>query len=164
MPNDMPRDLIWKHIRAIETCMMVTHADDNIRARPMRGIVRADQNTIWFFSDTDSHKDEDLRKDPRACLTFADTKSQSFVSVSGIIGRIRDHETISDLWNAGADAYFPSGPDDPRVVLLRFNPQTGEYWDAPSSPIVLAIRFLEAKITGERPNLGTSGSAQLSEI
>jgi general stress protein 26 len=83
------------------------------------------------------------------------------VSVSGRITRILDRDPIQELWNDGAESYFPEGVDDPRLVLLRFDPVTGEYWESPSSPIVLAIKFLEAKITGERPNLGSNGQARL---
>jgi general stress protein 26 len=162
MNTESSRNLIWKHVRAIETCMMVTHDGSQIRARPMQGIPRPEQNAIWFFSDAESHKDEEPGKVADVCLTFADVKSNKFVSVSGQITRVAERDTIHDLWNEAADSYFPKGPDDPSVVLLRFDAETGAYWDAPSSPIVLAIKFLEGKITGERPNLGTSGTARLA--
>jgi general stress protein 26 len=163
MSNETPRDLIWRHVRAIKTCMMVTNAGGTVRARPMTGIARPEQNAIWFYTDTDTHSDEDVRLDPRACLAYADIKDQTFVSVSGQFTRVKDKNTIRDLWNEGAAVYFPDGPDDPRVVLLRFDPEAGEYWDAPSSPIALAISFLAAKVTGSRPSLGDSGSATLRQ-
>ncbi|MCW3474893.1 pyridoxamine 5'-phosphate oxidase family protein [Limobrevibacterium gyesilva] len=162
MSTENPRNLIWKHIHGIGTCMMVTHDGEHVRARPMTGIVRPEQNVIWFFTDTQTSKDEELQRDPRASLTFADLRDQNFVSVSGRITRVLDKETISDLWDEGAEAYFPNGPDDPGVVLLKFVPEFGEYWDAPSSTIVMAIKFIEAHIMGERPDLGTSGAAKFS--
>jgi general stress protein 26 len=155
------RDLIWKHIRAIRTCMMVTHNGTQVRARPMRGIPREDQNAIWFFSDIETQKDFELRENPEACLTFSDVRGNTFVSVTGRISRIQERGAVRDLWDDGADSYFSQGPDDPRVVLLRFDPDTGEFWDCPSSPIVLAIKFLEAKITGAPPDLGSTGKAHL---
>jgi general stress protein 26 len=139
--------------------MMVTHKGGNISARPMQGIPRPEQNAIWFFSDLESQQDHE--PESSVCLTFSDVKTNKFVSVSGRITPVLERDTIHDLWNEGADSYFPKGPDDPAVILLRFDPESGAYWDAPSSPIVLAIKFLEAKITGDRPNLGTSGTARL---
>jgi general stress protein 26 len=156
-----PRDLIWKHIRAIRTCMMVTHDGAQVRARPMRGIPREDENAIWFFSNAETQKDFELRENPEACLTFSDVKGNTYVSVTGRISRIEERGTVLDLWNDGADSYFSQGPDDPRVVLLRFDPETGEFWDCPSGPIVLAIKFLESKITGTLPDLGSNGKARL---
>ena len=62
------------------------------------------------------------------------------------------------MWDEAAASYFTASPDDPRVVLLRFEPAMGEYWTAPSSEIVLAIKFLEAKLLGERPSLRARGA------
>jgi general stress protein 26 len=77
------------------------------------------------------------------------------------MSRVLDHATIAEMWDETAAGYFTAGPDDPRVVLLRFEPDMGEYWTAPSSKIVLAIKFLEAKLLGERPSLGARGRTSL---
>jgi general stress protein 26 len=161
MSEQLSRKTIWGHVKSIQTCMMVTHGESDIRARPMRGIPRPEQNEIWFFTDRDTHDDTGLRANPRACLTFVDSKDNVFVSLSGHVSRVSDKVTILELWNEEAGSYFSEGPDDRSVVLLRFEPHSGEYWMAPSSPIVIAIKFLEAKILGERPSLGTGGRARL---
>jgi general stress protein 26 len=157
------RELIWKHVKDIATCMMVTTTQEGgIRSRPMRGTIDEPAGTIWFFTDKDTDKDEDVKREPRACLTFADTHDQTYVSLTGRIALIYDRDQISSHWNEGAEAYYPGGKDDNRVVLMRFTAESGEYWDAPSSPIVLAIKFLQAKVSGERPDLGAQGAARLS--
>jgi general stress protein 26 len=160
--SESPRTQIWRHVSGIRSCMMTTHDGDRIVARPMTGITRPEQNLIWFFTDNHSHKDDEVARDPRACLCYADIKSQTFVSLSGQITRVHDQEMINSLWTEGAAVYFPEGPVDPGIVLLKFVPEAGEYWDSPSSPIVLAIKFLEAKLTGERPELGGHGTTKLS--
>lgn len=162
MNNDELRNIIWKHIHSIHVCMMITMDGSQIRGRPMTGIARPETNSIWFFSDITTHKDEEIRKNPSACLTFADIQDRTFVSVSGHLNCVSDTGLIHDLWNEGAATYFPDGPDDPNIVLLKFTPENGEYWDSSSSTIVMAIKFLEAKVTGERPDLGTNGSAILT--
>jgi general stress protein 26 len=131
----------------------------------MQSIPRPEQNAIWFFSGADGQADEDLQQDPRACLIFADVKEHAFVSISGRITRVTERDTVKDLWNEAAQTYFPAGPDDEHVVLLRFEPETGEYWDARSSSMAaLALRFLAAKVTGSRPSVGNSGSADLHQF
>jgi general stress protein 26 len=162
MSENDPRQVIWKHIQRIGTCMLVTYGGTHLRARPMRAIVRPEQNAIWFIADASSEADEEMARYPDACLTFIDTRDQNFVSVSGTIGRLDDQAQLADLWSEGAEAYFPGGKDDPSVALLKFSPIEGEYWDAPSNPIVLAIKFLQAKISAERPDLGTHEQAHLS--
>jgi len=161
MSEQLSRKTIWGHVKSIQTCMMVTCDENGMRARPMRGIPRPEQNEIWFFTDGDNDADAAVRHNTGACLTFVDTKDNVFVSLSGHISRVLDKVTILELWNEEAGSYFSAGPDDPRVILLRFEPHSGAYWMAPSSPIVIAIKFLEAKILGERPSLGTGGRTRL---
>lgn len=162
MNEDASRDAIWEHVRAIDTCMMVTRNGENIRARPMTHILRTGQNAIWFFADANDHKDEEVARDPHACLTFADPDRHSYVSLSGEISLVRDRSMIDELWNDGAATYFPQGPNDPRIVLMRFEPESGEYWDSPSGSVARAFRFLKAKVSGRRPDDGSTGRAQLS--
>ncbi len=161
MSDSDPRDTIWNHMRAIGTCMLTTHDGEQIGARPMRSIPRQEQNAIWFITDADAEREAAMARHPAACLGFADLKGQNFVSVSGTIGRVEDPAQLAALWSEGASVYFPQGPDDPSVALLKFSPLKGEYWDAPSNPIVLAIKFLQAKVTAERPDLGVHEAAHL---
>jgi len=161
MSKQPERNQIWAYVQSIGVCMMVTHGDDGVRARPMRGISRPEQNAIWFFADRESHTHEDASRNPGVCLTFTDVKDNVYVTLSGQISPVTEKDTITDLWDDEAEAYFQVGPDDPRVSLLRFEPDTGEFWTAPSHPIVLAIKFLEAKLFGERPAVGTKGRTSL---
>jgi general stress protein 26 len=128
----------------------------------MRGLIRPEDGVIWFVTDASSEKDEQVARYPNACLTFADPRDQNFVSVSGVVSRVDDRAQMAELWSEGVEAYFPRGLDDPSVVLLKFVAAKGEYWDAPSNPIVLAIKFLQAKVTAERPDLGTNEAVSLS--
>jgi general stress protein 26 len=77
------------------------------------------------------------------------------------VTRVLDKAEINELWNEEVGSYFSDGPDDPRLIVLRFEPREAEYWTAPSSPIVIAIKFIQAKITGERPSLGSNGRTSL---
>lgn len=159
--NDATRDEIWRHVRDIETCMMVTRDGDGLRSRPMTPILRPGENTIWFFADADNHKDEEIDAAPRGCLAFAEPRSHCYVSLSGTFGVQRDRATIDALWNDAAAAYFPNGKDDPRVILLKFEPERGEFWDAPSGAIAKAYAFIKSTVTGQRPMPGDSGRARM---
>ncbi len=164
MDETQANRVVWRHIQAIGTCMMVTHDGGLIRARPMRGLARPDENVIWFFTDRESQKQYEVSQTPHACLAYADVKGQIFVSVSGTVAIVDDQAEIDRMWTEGAEVYFPGGKTDPDVSLLKFVPEFAEYWDAPSSAIVLAIKFLQAKVSGERPELGSTGRTQLGSV
>ena len=161
MNDDAVRDAIWAKVRAIETCMMVTQDGTHIRARPMGAIPRTGQNAIWFFADVNNHKDDELARNPQACLAFADPIHQCYVSLSGRVALVHDREAIDELWNDAASRTFPRGPSDPRILLLRFEPEIGEYWDAPSGTIAAVFHFLKSAVTGH-PATGTSGRVHLA--
>ncbi len=160
--DEAVRDAIWAKVRAIGTCMMVTRDGEQLRSRPMAAILRVGQNALWFFADADDHKDDEVARDPHACLAFADPQSHCYVSLSGRIALVRDRAAIDEFWNDAASRYFPKGPGDARILLLRFEPEAGEYWDAPSGTIAAAFHFLRSAVSGQRPSPGTSGRARLT--
>lgn len=162
MNDEATRDAIWEKVRAIETCMMVTHDGELMRSRPMTAILRTGQNAIWFLANVDDHKDEEVEQDPHACLAFADPIHHCYVSMSGRIELVRDRKAIDELWTDAAARYFPRGPADPRILLLRFEPEIGEYWDAPSGTIAAVFHFLKNAVTGHGAAAGISGRARLA--
>jgi general stress protein 26 len=109
MSKQPERNQIWAHVQAIGICMMVTRDAVAVRARPMRGIPRPEQNTIWFFADRESQTDEDVRQNPSVCLTYTDVKDNVYVSLSGRVMRVPEADTINDLWDEHAEAYFQDG-------------------------------------------------------
>jgi len=162
MFDEAVRDAIWAKVRAIETCMMVTRDGEILRARPMISILRTSQNAVWFFANADDHKDDEIAREPRACLAFADPHHQCYVSMSGRVAVVHDRKMADELWNDAAARHFPEGPGDPRLVLLRFEPEIGEYWDAPSGTISTALHVVKSAVTGRHHPHGMTGRARLA--
>jgi general stress protein 26 len=54
-------------------------------------------------------------------------------------------------------AWFPKGPDDPEVAVLRVDVHEGDYWEASSSKIVMRAKYLAAAVTGGEVPVGASG-------
>ena len=51
-------------------------------------------------------------------------------------------------------AWFPAGPTDPDIALVRVEAHRAEYWDSPAAP-VRWVQFVAALATGSRPKGGT---------
>ena len=56
---------------------------------------------------------------------------------------------LTELWNPAVEAWFPDGPDDPNVVLLKVDALSGEYWDSPGGKVATLVSLVKSKITGE---------------
>lgn len=152
--TDRNEDRIWSAIESIRICMMATTDGSMLRARPMQAMARRDEGVIWFFTDVTDAKDDEIRAHPQVCLAFADVNDKTYVSVSGRVELVDDRAKIRELWVPPAQAYFPNGPDDPNLRLLRVDPERGEFWDSPSSTIVVAVKMAGAILRGTRPDLG----------
>ena len=67
---------------------------------------------------------------------------------------LRDDEKAATIWKKTDDMWWPDGPEDPNVRVLRLVPETAELWDGPSNAAVAAFEFGKARLTGKKPNLG----------
>jgi general stress protein 26 len=64
----------------------------------------------------------------RSVLHFASKGHEVFASLHGELVRDNDRATIDRLWNRFVAAWFEGGKDDPRLQLLRFQPEAGQVW------------------------------------
>jgi len=161
MEEEQGHELLWRLITKIGICMMSTLDGGEVRARPMKGFATPERNAIWFLSDRDGGKTDEIAADPTVCLTYADIRANSYVSLSGTVSLVQDPDQVEQLLSEAGEAYFPHRSNDKRVALLRFSPDRGEYWDAPSNPLVIAIKFIEAQLTQTRPELGKNEKIDL---
>lgn len=140
--------------------MLTTVATDgSLVSRPM-GVQAVDfDGDLWFFAAADSHKVAEIARDSAANAAFSG--STSWVSVSGRASLVRDRDTIRELWNTVADAWFPDGPDSPGVVLIRLHADSAEYWDSPGGRVATLFSLVKAKVTGSRYDGGENETVEL---
>jgi general stress protein 26 len=144
-----------KLIKGIEVAMMTTEDDDGtLRSRPMQTQQTVFNGTLWFFTHASSHKVQEIDREHRVNLSYADPASSRYVSVSGLATLVRDRAKIDELWSPALKAWFPDGKDDPEVALLRVDVSKAEYWDAPSSKLVKLVGFTKALLTGQQYDPG----------
>lgn len=122
-----------------------------------------DQNAGWiyFITDRQGAKEEEIRAAPEVCLAFAETGSNTYLSMTGRADLTHDRAKIGELWSAEAQAWWPKGPDDPDVRLLRFIPESAEYWDARGNSIIVAFKLTMARLTGTPPDFDDSHKVRL---
>lgn len=127
-------------------------SDGKLVSRPMALQRLDDDGTLWFLTGRDSAKAEQLERDPRINVAFQ--SRGTWISVAGRGTLVEQRDTIHDLWNAGADAWFPDGPDSPEAIALRVDPGTAEYWDTPGGRVASVLAYAKSKLTGDRPDIG----------
>jgi len=150
---------VWELIRKIGICMLASRDGEDLRARPMAAYFDPESRLIYFLTDADSHKKEELDRDPHVALAFADTGSQTYLCVTGIAEVINDREKVRRLWSTPAKAWWKS-VDDPNIRVLKVVPADAQYWDSPGT-IISYVKMAAAAVTGARPAVGENAKVDL---
>lgn len=143
-------------IKGIRIAMLTTvDLDGSLHSRPM-ATQETDglQQELWFFTGRSSHKVAEINQDYHVNLSYADSSSNRYVSISGTARLVQDQAKARQLWNPAYKAWFPKGLDDPDLSLMKITPEAAEYWDVPSSSMVHLVGVIKAAVTGKRANPG----------
>jgi general stress protein 26 len=145
---------VWEIIEKAAICMMVTRFDGGLRARPLEARADRGQNLIWFLTDRRGLKDNEVKAHPEVCLTFVYPKEKVYLSVTGRAFASKDSCRAKELWNQEQQAWWPGGPDDPNVLVMKVELDRAEMWDGPTNSAIAAFEFAKARLTGTKPHLG----------
>ncbi|MCW5937694.1 MAG: pyridoxamine 5'-phosphate oxidase family protein [Fimbriimonadaceae bacterium] len=151
------RDLV----EGVKVAMLVTESGGQLRSRPMfTNEIDAD-GVLWFFSACPSGKTHEIGQDSHVNLSYSDPKHDRYVSISGRASVVEDRIRIRDMWNPMVSVWFPEGPDDPSVCLIKVPIESAEYWEAKKGHVAQMIDMALAGILGRRPDLGETHKIEL---
>ena len=164
MSEDRKQDIekINELIQDIEIAMLTTIDESgDLHSRPMATQKAEFTGEIWFFTDANSHKVDEINSDQRVNVSYASPGGNSFVSISGTAKLVTDKAKIEELYNPILKAWFPDGTDTPGIALLKITAESAQYWDAPNNAIVKLAGFVKATATGERYQPGENEKVQI---
>ena len=150
---------IWELAKRIGIAMFVTWDGKEQRARPLAATVEKDEGAIYFLTDINGEKDDQIAEFPHVSVSFADHKSSKYVALSGKATISNDRARIKELWSPFAKAWWDS-PEDPAIRVIRMVPNDAELWDSPGR-IVTTISMLTAVVTGRSPKIGENAKVVL---
>jgi general stress protein 26 len=135
-------------IRDIRVGLLTTlDGDGRLHTRPVQTLQVDTDRRLWFFTDWSTPKVDELRHDIRVSLGYADPAAHRYVAVSGSARLFRDSQKATELWSIEQRAYYPNGPADERLALLRVDIERAEYWIAPGRLSYL-VAAAKAAVTG----------------
>jgi general stress protein 26 len=135
-------------IRDIRVALLTTmDRDGNFHTRPVQTLQLEGDQALWFFTDWSSSKVDELNHDVRVSLGYADPSKNVYCAVSGLGRLLRDIQKAKQLWSMEQRAYYPDGPEDKRLALLRVQIEHAEYWIAPGRTSYI-VAVVTAAITG----------------
>ena len=93
----------------------------------------------------------DIGRDPRVNVVFADPDDNAYVSISGQAAVVDDPQRARELWSNMAQAWFPGGPEDPALALVKVGITHADYWDVKDNKLVQVFKMVKAAATGQPP-------------
>lgn len=118
---------LWKALRSDMTLMLGLTGEDDGHTRPMTAIIEeADRGPIWFFTSTDNEIVH--AGGGRAVAAFVSKGHDLFATIHGQLTVDTDPATVDRLWNSMVAAWF-EGKDDPKLRLLRLDPESARIWE-----------------------------------
>ena len=147
--NDVTK--LIDRIKDIKIAMLTTaETNGQLHSRPMYTHKPEEGGTLWFFTEKDSAKIDEVQREQHVNLGYSSPSDNLYVSISGIATVVNDRTKIKDLWSESLRSWFPKGSDDPNISLLKIDIERGEVWDQPSNVLVNAFGYVKAVATGER--------------
>jgi general stress protein 26 len=162
VPIEKKLDDLYKLIDGIETAMVTTRrADGHLVSRPMQTQRRTTGTDLWFMTNVESEKFEELARDPHVNLAYYKDRTREWVSVSGRAILSRDRDLIDSLykpdWKAWlgdeGDGVRDGGPHDPRIALILVEADSVVYSKSDRPMPLVLFQVVKAMITGEPPKV-----------
>lgn len=129
--------------------MLTTRATDGrLTAHPLTVQEAEFDGDLWFIVGRHAAALQHVQTDPMVGVSFS--SNSSWLSLAGSAEVVDDAAKLKELWNPAVEAWFPDGPEDPNVTLLRVDALSGEYWDSPGGRVATIAAFVKQKVTGEK--------------
>jgi general stress protein 26 len=124
-----------------------TTADGTLTACPLTVQDTEFDGDLWFIVGRSSSVAEHVAERPHVGVSLSG--DSAWVSLAGRGQIVDDPARLKEYWSPAVDAWFPDGPDDPEVTLLRVDALSGEYWSSPGGRVATLVSLVKSRITGE---------------
>jgi general stress protein 26 len=124
----------WKALKSDMTLMLGLNGVEEGHSQPMTAQVDEEgpnaprSGPIWFFTSKDTDLVKAMGQQHRAFASFASKDHELFASLEGELVLDNDRATIDRLWNRFVAAWFQGGKDDPKLQLIRLDPERAQIW------------------------------------
>lgn len=130
--------------------MLTTMQGEKHVSRPMALQQFETDGTLWFFTSSETEKTDEMLENPQVNASYASPNKSDYVSVSGTATILKDRAKIEELWNPFVNAWF-EGPDDPKLVLVRVDLESAEYWSSEGGKLAQLFQMASIALTGKDP-------------
>jgi general stress protein 26 len=172
LPASKKLEDLWEMVDDMEIAMLVTRRPDGrLVSRPMQVQRRTDDGHLWFMTNQEAHKVDEIEHDAHVNLGFYKDRSREWISISGRARLERSRDQVRALYKPDWRAWLGDeggtrngGPDDPRITLIDVEAETVEYLKVDKPRAVVFFEVAKAMVTGNPPDIGSQRHVSAREI
>jgi len=165
-------DELYDLIKGIETAMFTTRRPTGqLVSRPMATQDRIEGADLWFVTNSDTHKLDELALDPHVNCAYYNNRTHEWVSVSGVAHVSKNRNRIRQLYDENWKAWLgdeggerDGGPNDPRIALIMVEAETATYMRVNKFRPIILFEALKARVTGSAPRMGDIREVTAGEL
>src|SRR6267378_180439 len=155
-------DELYDLIEGIETAMFTTRrSTGQLVSRPMATQDRIEATDLWFVTNIETHKLDELTLDPHVNCSYYNNRTHEWVSVAGLAHVSKNRNKVRQLYKENWKVWFDDeggerdgGPNDPRIALIMVEAELATYMKVNKSRPIILFDMLKAKVTGSTQRLG----------
>jgi general stress protein 26 len=163
VPTDKKLDDLYDLIDGIEIAMLTTRRPDgHLVSRPMQTQERTTGLDLWFMTNLETHKLDDLVSDPHVNLAYYKDGSREWVSVAGLATITTDRALVQELYKPDWKAWLgdeggnrDGSANDPRIALILVEAESVTYMKVTKPKPVVLFEVARAMVTGSPPKVGS---------
>ncbi|KAA6414085.1 MAG: hypothetical protein FRX48_02447 [Lasallia pustulata] len=154
---------LYKIVDTLKFCLLGTRRPNIGHVSRCMGIAKREGPDFYFLSNKHSRKFQDLDNNPDVQITFQDSSSQNWVSISGTAVVVsNDDPKIKELYQPGMKAWFGDLGDgvhtgtaeDPRMAMIKVESKYVAYWKSTSSSLGFIKEVAQAAFQGSVATTG----------
>lgn len=128
--NTLPKDSVdielMKAARdimtAARTCALITlDKEGRPRVRAMDPFIPESDFTIWFGTNPNSRKVDQIKKNPKVTLYYLDSDASGYVMIHGLAQLVDGQEEKEKYWKDAWKAFYPNKSED--YLLIKVSPE-----------------------------------------
>jgi general stress protein 26 len=144
---------------AARTCLMITNLKElPLSIRPMATQKVDESGNVYFLAVRDADSVKHINAAPEIQVTWSNDQKSEYLALYGTAEVYRDQKEIDEMWSSFIKTWFPEGKDDPNLVIIRFRPESGHYWDTQHGKFAQLLGMIAGAVTGKETDDSLEGN------
>ncbi len=139
------------------TAILTTWGQDgHYHSRPMAVQDQREAGAdLWFATSRESEKAHEIEREAQVSLAFhSGEHDATYLSISGRAELVEDRLLIHRMWRPSWKAWFPDGPDQEDLVLVRVEVEHAEWVKPEGGKAKVLYTMARNALTGSRDEPG----------